>query len=125
MKFMLISHDDEQYWEDVGPIVHEAALGEAIELTHDLARQGKYLYCSPLHRSDTATLVRVRDGKTSVTAGPYTESREAIGGFYLIEADSVDEAAAIAARHPGARHGTVEVRQIMEVEGLPKTGLAK
>jgi hypothetical protein len=123
MKFMLISHDDEQYWEDVGPAVHEKALGEAIELTHELARKGQYLYCSPLQRSNTATLVRVRDGKTSVTAGPYAETREAIGGFYLIEADSVEEAAAIAARHPGARHGTVEVRQIIEVEGLPKSKL--
>lgn len=122
---MLISHDDQQYWEDVGPAAHQAALGEAIELTHDLARQGKYLYCSPLLPSKTATLVRVRDGKASVTAGPYVETREAIGGFYLIEAASVEEAAAIAARHPGARQGTVEIRQIMEVEGLPETGLKK
>jgi hypothetical protein len=123
MKFMLISHDDEQYWEQVGADAHEKALGEAIELTHDLARQGKYLYCSPLQRSNTATLVRVRDGKTRVTAGPYAETREAIGGFYLIEADSVEQAAEIAARHPGARHGTVEVRQIIEVPGLPKSQL--
>lgn len=124
MKFMLISHDEEQYWEDAGPAAHQAALGEALELTHDIARQGKYLYCSPLQHSRTATLVRVRDGKTSVTAGPYAETREAIGGFYLIEVDSVEEAAAFAARHPGARHGTVEIRQVMEVDGLPKSGLA-
>jgi len=123
MKFMLISHDDEQYWEGVGPAAHEKALGEAIELTHDLARKGQYLYASPLQRSNTATLVRVRDGKTSVTAGPYAETREAIGGFYLIEADSVEEASAIAARHPGARHGTVEVRPVIEVDGLPKSKL--
>ena len=81
MKFMLISLDDEQYWEDVGPAVHQEAHGEAIELTHDLDRQGQYLFCSPLQRSNTATLVRVRDGKTSVTAGPYAETREAIGGL--------------------------------------------
>jgi hypothetical protein len=120
---MLISHDDEQYWEDVGPAVHRQAIGEAVELTHDLARKGQYLYASPLQRSNTATLVRVRDGKTSVTAGPYAETREAIGGFYLIEASSVEEAATIAARHPGARHGTVEVRQVLEIEGLPKSKL--
>ena len=123
MKFMLLSHDDEQYWQDVGPQAHRAALDEAIELTHDIARKGQYLYCSPLQHSTTATLVRVRDGKASVTSGPYAETREVLGGFYLIEADSVEEAVAIAARHPGARVGTVEIRPIMESEGLPASTL--
>jgi hypothetical protein len=121
MKFMLLCYDNEAEWRKLGEAALHAAIGEAIELTHDLHAKGKYLLASPLESVTTAKSVRVRDGKTLVTDGPFAETREQLGGFYLIEAKDQDEAVAIAARHSGARMGTVEVRPIMVIEGLPKT----
>ena len=92
---------------------------EAVALTHELDKKGQYVLASPLHPAATATNVRVRDGKPIVTAGPYAETREVLGGFYIIHADTLDQAIAIAARHPGARLGAVEVRPILEIPGLP------
>ena len=123
MRFMLVSFDDEQYWEAAGAAKHQAAMEEATALCHELDRQGKFLYASPLQPARSATLVRVRDGKTTITAGPYAESREVLGGFYIIDADSIQEAAEIAARHPGARHGTVEIRELRPLAGVPKAKL--
>ena len=123
MRFMLVSFDDEQYWEEAGAEKHLAAMKEATALCHDLDRQGKYLFATPLQPARSATLVRVRDGRTTVTAGPYAESREVLGGFYIIEAESVEEAAEIAARHPGARHGTVEIRALLPLQGVPQAKL--
>jgi hypothetical protein len=120
MKFMLLSYDDEKYWQQAGEEAHQAAIAEAVELTHDMASQGKYIMAAPLGWSDTATSVRVRNGKPVVTDGPFAETNEVLGGFYLIEADSMEEALAFAARHPGARKGTVEVRPVMEIPGLPE-----
>lgn len=120
MKFMLLSYDDEKYWQQAGEKVHQAAISEAVELAHDMASQGKYIMAAPLGWSDTATSVRVRNGKPVVTDGPFAETTEVLGGFYLIEADNMEEALAFAARHPGARKGTVEVRPVMEISGLPE-----
>jgi hypothetical protein len=120
MKFMLLCYDDEKSWEAEAPGAMRAAMDEAIRLAHELDAKGQYLRAAPLHPVSTATCVRVRDGKKLVTDGPFAETREILGGFYLIEAKDRDEAVAIAARHPGARHGTVEVRQVMDVPGLPQ-----
>jgi hypothetical protein len=120
MRYMLLSYDDEKYWQEAGQEVHDAAIAAAVELTHDLARKGQYIMASPLAWSDSATSVRVRNGKPVVTDGPFAETREVLGGFYLIEAESLDEAIAIAARHPGVRHGTVEIRPVMELPELPE-----
>jgi hypothetical protein len=120
MKYMLLSYDDEKYWKQAGTEVHQAAIAEAVELSHDLASQGKYIMAAPLAWSDTATSVRVRNGKPVITDGPFAETNEVLGGFYLIEADSMEEAIAFAARHPGARKGTVEVRPVTEIAGLPE-----
>lgn len=120
MKYMLLSYDDEKYWQQAGEAVHSAAIAEAVELAHDLDRQGKYILAAPLAWSDSATSVRVRNGKPVITDGPFAETNEVLGGFYLIEADSMEEALAFAARHPGARKGTVEVRPVMEIAGLPE-----
>ena len=95
-------------------------MDEAVALTHELDKKGQYILAAPLHPSTTATSVRVRDGKPVVTAGPFAETREVLGGFYLIDADNLDQAIAVAARHPGARLGTVEVRPVLEIPGLPK-----
>jgi hypothetical protein len=120
MKYMLLSYDDEKYWQEAGEDVHRAGIAEAVELAHDMARQGKYIMAAPLGWSNTATSVRVRNGKPVITDGPFAETTEVLGGFYLIEADSIEEALAFAARHPGARKGTVEVRPVMEIAGLPE-----
>lgn len=119
MKYMLLCYDDQQFWDSAGQKAHQAAIGEAIELTHELHAKGQYILASPLDRTSTAKSVRVREGQRLVTDGPFAETREHLGGFYLIDAPSLDDAIRIAARHPGARVGTVEVRPILEVPGLP------
>jgi hypothetical protein len=117
---MLLCYDDAAAWENAGEAALQAAMAEAVQLTHELNAKGQYVMASPLHPTSTATSVRVRDGKRQVTDGPFAETREHLGGFYIIHAKNLDEAIAIAARHPGARVGTVEIRPILEIEGLPK-----
>lgn len=121
MRYMLLCYDDEAAWANAGDSAMRDAIDEAVALTHELDRKGQYVLAAPLHSSTTATSVRVRDGKSSVTAGPFAETREVLGGFYILEAENLDEAIAAAARHPGARLGTVEVRPILEIPGLPAT----
>jgi hypothetical protein len=116
---MLLCYDDEQAWEKAGQAALTAAMKEAVALTLELHAKGQYLLASPLQSSATARSVRVRDGKQMVTDGPFVETREVLGGFYLIEAQDLDEAIGIAARHPGQRHGGVEIRPLVELTGLP------
>ena len=92
---------------------------ESATLTRDLAASGHYLAANPLHPISTATSIRVRNGKPLVTDGPFAETREHLGGYFLIDAKNLDEAIAIAARIPGAKVGTVEIRPVMEIPGLP------
>lgn len=93
---------------------------DSAQLTQELHASGHYLGAGPLHPVSTATSVRVRDGKSLVTDGPFAETREQLGGYYLIDAKDLDEALAIAARVPSARYGTVEIRPVMEIPGLPE-----
>ncbi len=102
-KYMLLCYDDGPAWERAGDAAMHAAIEEAVDLTHDLHAKGQYLLASPLHPTSTATSVRVREGKRLVTDGPFAETREHLGGFYLIYAKDLQDAVAIAARHPGAR----------------------
>jgi hypothetical protein len=120
MKYMLLCYDDKQRWDKVGEVAHRAAIEVAVRLTHELHAKGQNYSAAPLHPTSTATSVRVRDGKRMVTDGPFAETREHLGGYYLIDAKDLDEAIGIAARHPGARVGTVEIRPMMEIAGLPK-----
>jgi hypothetical protein len=92
---------------------------ESAQLTQDLNAKGQYLAASPLHPVDTATSVRVRDGRRMVTDGPFAETREHLGGYYVIEAKDLDEAISIAERVPPVKYGTVEIRPVMEIGGLP------
>jgi hypothetical protein len=92
---------------------------KSTQLAHDLKAAGHYLTAAPLHPVSTATSIRIRDGKRLVTDGPFAETREHLGGFFMIEARDLDEAIGIAARIPGARKGTVEIRPVLEMPGLP------
>ncbi|RPJ61700.1 MAG: YciI family protein [Acidobacteria bacterium] len=118
MKYMLLIYSDEQAWSEPE---RDHCYQESAELARQLHSSGHYLAASPLHPVSTATSVRVRDGKPVVTDGPFAETREQLGGYFLIEAQNLDQAMAIAARIPAARVGTVEIRPIMEVRGLPET----
>jgi len=122
MRYMLLCYDDGPAWEQAGAAAHQAAINEAVRLTHELDAKDQYLLASPLQPTSTAKSVRLREGKRLVTDGPFAETREHLGGFYLIDAESMDDAVEIAARHPGARLGTVEVRPLMEISGLPAPG---
>lgn len=114
-KFMFLCYDDEAVWSAAGPEAHLAAMQEAVALTHELHSRGLYLSASPLHPSTTATSVRVREGRKQVTDGPFAETREVLGGYYLVLAEDQPAAVTIAARHSGARVGSVEVRQVFEL----------
>ena len=119
MKYMLLCYDDAAAWERAGKEALREAMQEAVRLTHELDARGQYVMAAPLEPTSTSRSVRVRDGRPLVTDGPFAETREVLGGFYVIDVDDVDQAIAIAARHPGARVGTVEVRPLMEIAGLP------
>jgi hypothetical protein len=95
---------------------------ESTELAHDLNAKGQFLATAPLQPVSTATSVRVRDGKRLVTDGPFAETRECLGGYYLVNANNLDEAIDIAGRIPGARAGTVEIRPVLEIPNLPSAG---
>ena len=118
MKYMLLIYGDEQALDDAA---REACYGESARLARDIDASGKYLGASPLHPTSAATSVRVRDGKRLVTDGPFAETREQLGGYYLIDARDLDEAMSIAERVPGAKFGTIEIRPVLEIKGLPET----
>ena len=119
MRYMLLIYGDEHALDETE---REACYRESAQLAHELNSTGQYLASAPLRPTSTATSVRVRDGKRLVTDGPFAETREQLGGYFLIDAKDLDEAIAIAARIPMARRGTVEVRQVIERTGLPKVG---
>ena len=119
MKFILLVHHDETAFEQMSDETKKGLLTESIGLCHQLDAKGEYVHASPVHPAATAAIVRVREGKPIVTDGPFIETREQMAGYFLIEAKDRDEAVAIAAKVPGARIGTVEVRQVREITGLP------
>lgn len=116
MKYMLLIYGDEQALSDTE---RKDCYVESTELAHQLHSNGQYVSANPLHPTAMATSVRVRDGKRLVTDGPFAETREQLGGYFLIDAKNLDEALAVAAKIPMARKGTVEVRPVMELPGLP------
>ena len=93
---------------------------ESTALAHDLHASGRFLGANPLQPVSTATSVRIRDGKRLITDGPFAETREHLGGYFLVDAADLDEAIGIAARIPGARWGTVEIRPVIDMPNLPK-----
>jgi hypothetical protein len=113
---MLLVYGDEQAWTEAE---RERCYEESKQLAHQLKANGQYLATSPLQPVATATTVQVRDGKRLVTDGPFAETREQLGGYYLVEAKDLDDAIGIAGKIPGARKGAVEIRPVLEIGGLP------
>jgi hypothetical protein len=116
MKYMLLIYLEENALNEAE---RHHCYQESTELAHELQRNGQFLATSPLQPVSMSTCVRVREGKPLVTDGPFAETREQLGGFYMVEAKNLDEAIGIAGRIPGARVGTVEIRPVIEIPNLP------
>ena len=116
MRYMLLIYLDEQALSESE---REQCYHDSTQLAHQLAVAGQYVAASPLQPTSTATSVRVRGGKRVVRDGPFAETKEQLGGFFMIEASDLDEAIAIAARIPMASRGTVEVRPVVQLADLP------
>ena len=116
MKYMLLIYLDEQALSETE---RQECYVESTQLAQQIHSSGKYLAANPLYPTSMATSVRVRNGKRLVTDGPFAETREQLGGYFLIEANNLDEAIGIAAQIPMARKGTVEVRPVIDIPGLP------
>lgn len=116
MKYLLLIYFDEQILTEAE---RQACYVESTQLAQQLKSNGKYLSANPLQPIATATSVRIRDGKQFITDGPFAETHEQLGGYFLIEASDLDEAISIAAKIPMARKGTVEIRPIIDIPGLP------
>jgi hypothetical protein len=116
MKYMLLIYGDETVADDAA---REACYDESTQLARNLAAANQFLAAAPLRPTRTATSVRVRDGKRLVTDGPFAETREQLGGYFLIDVPDLDAALGVAERIPGARYGTVEVRPVIEIDRLP------
>jgi len=119
MKYMLLVHHDEESFRGRPDSERQLMIQESVMLAQQLDASGQYVDAAPLHPMSETTCVQVRDDKSLVTDGPFAETREQLGGYFLIEAKDVKEAIGIAARIPGARIGTVEIRPVTEVVGLP------
>jgi hypothetical protein len=117
VKYLLLIYGREQDWTEAE---RAACYDESARLARDLKAEGKYVAASPLQPVSTAASVRVRDNKPLITDGPFAETREQLGGYFLIDAADRDEALAVAARLPAARFGTVEVRPLLDIDGLPE-----
>src|SRR5580704_2439889 len=116
MKYMFLIYTNENGWTEEE---RQHCFEESTELTHELHKKGQFLGASPLHPISTATSVRIRSGKRLVTDGPFAETHEQLGGYFLLDVRDLDEAIAIAGRVPAARKGTVEIRPVLELSGLP------
>ena len=119
MKYMLLIYHDEQAWNGLTRSEHEQIYLEYRQLIQQLQSGGQYVVGDQLQSTTTARSVRVRDGKQMVTDGPFAETREQLGGYYLIDAPNLDEAMSIAERIPVAKVGTIEIRPLLEITGLP------
>jgi hypothetical protein len=121
MKYLLLVLHNEDMFNKIPEGKRKEMLAESIRLCHQLDANGQYIHASPLQPESTGTVVRVRDGKPMVTDGPFIETKEQLAGYFLIDAKDRAEAIRIAERVPGARIGTVEVRPVTEITGLPQS----
>jgi|SRR5918995_6874302 hypothetical protein len=113
MQFMLLIYDDGQTWRNFSEEERNAVMGEYFAYTEQLREAGAYVAGDALQPIDTATTVRIRDGEQLLTDGPFAETKEALGGYYLVDVDSIDDAIQWAAKIPSARYGSIEVRPVV------------
>jgi hypothetical protein len=116
MRYMLLIYASEKDWAYSD---RESCYQESAQLAQELHTQKKLISTSPLQPIATATTVRMREGKRLVTDGPFAETREQLGGYFMVDAKDLDEAISIASRLPGAQRGTVEIRPVLEISGIP------
>ena len=116
MRYALLIYASEQEWATQTEEQSQAAYQEYMAFTKDIVDRGIYQSGEALQATATATTVRVRDGETLTTDGPFAETKEQLGGFYVVEAKDLDEAVEIAARIPDVRGGSIEVRPVMEMD---------
>ena len=116
MEYMLLIYNSEAEGKKLTDAQNQEIFQEYMTFTQDLSKSGKNKGGAPLEPSATATRVRTRNGKTVVTDGPFAETKEQLGGYYLVEAKDFDEAISIASRIPGAKFGSIEVRPVMKIE---------
>lgn len=114
MKYLCLIYDDEKQWETMPKSESDAFMGEYFSFTNDIREGGQYVAGEALQPVATATTVRVRNGKLSTTDGPFAETKEQLGGFYLIEARDLNEAIQVASKIPSARLGSIEVRPVVD-----------
>ncbi|MBA3454459.1 MAG: YciI family protein [Deltaproteobacteria bacterium] len=116
MQYLLLIYDNEKVWADMSPEESGKLFGEYMQFSKEIRESGHFIAGEALQQVHTATTVRSRNGKTTTTDGPFAETREQLGGFYMINAKDLDEATAIAARIPSAKIGSIEVRPIQAFE---------
>jgi hypothetical protein len=114
VRYLLSIYENEKAWESLSETESQQVMGEYFAFTESIRKSGNYTAGEALQPTATATTVRIRDGKRLTTDGPFAETREQLGGFYLIEAANLDEAIAIASRIPAARTGSIEVRPVVD-----------
>ena len=116
MQYLLLIYDEEKVLDAMSPAEQQAFGGEYFAYTDAITKSGHFRAGDALQGISSATTVRIREGKTLTTDGPFAETREQLGGYYLVEAANLDEAISLAARIPSARTGSIEVRPIMVFE---------
>lgn len=114
MKYLCLIYDEEAKLNDMSPADGEAFMGEYFAFTEGIRQSGHYVAGEALHPVATATTVRVRNGSVSTTDGPFAETKEQLGGFYLVEARDLNDAIQVASRIPSARIGSIEIRPVVD-----------
>ena len=115
MRYMLLIYSREAQWNEMTEQQHGQVYGEYMAFTESIKKSGHYKAGDPLQPTSSATTIRTKNGKTVATDGPFAETREQLGGYYIVEAKNLDEANEIGARVPGAKYGSIEVRPIMDM----------
>ena len=116
MRYLCLIYEDEKAWQKMSEADMQKGMAEYNAFTESIKKNGNYVGGEALQPTPTAKSVRVRNGKISATDGPYVETKEQLGGYYLIKAKDLNDAVQVASRIPGAKHGTIEVRPIMEFD---------
>jgi len=114
MRYLCLIYENEKAWQQMSEADMQKGMAEYNAFTQSIKKSGNYVGGEALQPTTTAASVRVRNGKVSTTDGPYVETKEQLGGYYLITAKDLKDAVQVASQIPGAKHGTVEVRPIME-----------